>query len=111
MRAPFGTLPRQAEQVGRDALTLARRLGSPSRIAYAAIVLAMRLSELGDDSAEVVFDEAPAAGRKAEDDWVDTFAGHQLAMIRGRSGDYAGSAHAVLDSINRASAKATTRPC
>jgi hypothetical protein len=85
-----------------EALSLARSLGSPSRIAYSAIVLAMRLGMVDPARALPVFAEASEAALLAQNDWVDTFSAQQLALFQAREHDYAGAAATLVSTADRA---------
>ena len=96
----------KAIEAAEEALDGARLLGSPSRLAYACIILGSRLSQVDTSRAEAVFAEALDAALVAENDWVDSFAAHQLALLRARRGDYLGAVSALLQTGERAANRA-----
>ena len=95
----------EAIKAGEESLVLARRLGSPSRIAHASIILGMRLSVVGDDRSESLFAEALDAAIAAQNDWVDSFAAQQLGLMQARKGALAAAAKTLLETAERAMRK------
>jgi predicted ATPase len=86
-------------------LALARAGGSPSRIAYALIVLSARVGELDQDRAEVLLKEAIDAASTARSDWADGFAAQQLSLVQVQKGDLRGAAGTMVDNAERAYAR------
>lgn len=84
-----------------SAVSLARRLGSPSRMAYACIALGSRLSTMDVDRAERVLTEGLEAARRARSEWVDSYAAQQLATLQARKGDVTGAVATLVDTAER----------
>ncbi len=94
--------PAEGLEAGEAALDIARALGSPSRIAFASLVLGARLTEVDVERAEATFAEGLEAARIARNDWIDSFSGTQLAVLQGRKGDLAAAAATLIDVVERA---------
>jgi predicted ATPase/class 3 adenylate cyclase len=89
--------PKEGLDACERAVALAHDLGSPSRIAYASISLGTRLSEVDLERAEAVFAEAIEAARRAQNDWIDSFAANQLAVLQARMGNLGSAARTLAE--------------
>jgi predicted ATPase len=97
--------PDEAVDACEGALALARELGNPSRIAFSSISLGTRLGQFDVDRAHAVFEEALAAAVTARNDWVDSFAVQQLALLQARKGDYVRAVRTLIEVAERTTFK------
>ena len=97
--------PQEAVQACEEALALAHRVGSPSRIAYASTILATRLGTADVDRVEALFAEALDAALLAHNDWVDSFTAQALALMQARRGDFERAIRTLVETAERANQK------
>ena len=90
---------------GEEALNLARKLDAPSRIAFAAVFLASRLSQDQPDRANQLLREAAQVGTKARSDWVDSVTSIALGQLNAAAGNFEQAAQVVLAAIDRSVAR------
>jgi predicted ATPase len=91
-----------AVAAGEEALEIARRLHVPSRIAFAAALLAARVAERDPERAEALFEEARAATPAAGNEWVDYVTSMALVHFYLATGKRRAAAEVALSSIDRA---------
>jgi predicted ATPase/class 3 adenylate cyclase len=94
--------PSEGVAMCEESLDLARAGGSPSRIAYALIVLSSRVGEVDPERAEALLKEAIDAALIARNDWLDAFAAQQLSIVQAQKGDLHRAAATMVNNAERA---------
>jgi len=90
---------------GEEALEIARRLQTPSRVAFAAALLGARVAERDPERAEALFGEARAAAPAAGNEWVDYVTSMALVPFYLTMGNRRAAAEVALASIESSLAR------
>ncbi len=92
---------REAIKACERSLELARRLGAPSRIAYASIALGSRLITVDVERAERVLTEAVSAATAVGNGWIDQWGATNLGLLRAGKGDLIGATSTMVEITER----------
>ena len=91
----------EARTAAEEALALARKLGAPSRIAFAAPYLAATIKGSEPDRARELFEEGAKAAEGAGNDWIEFVAPPALARVQSAAGDRRLAAETVVQTMER----------
>jgi predicted ATPase/class 3 adenylate cyclase len=86
---------------GEEALLLARRAGAPSRLAFAAVLLAARIVESDPVRAEELLQEASRAAAAGRNAWADYVSSLSMIYLHTARGDRRAAAQTALAAIER----------
>ena len=95
----------QALKAGEEALALARKLRSPSRVSFAAVLLAGRLAESDPSRVEALLAESAEAATIARNDWADFTSPTAVGLLQIRAGDRLAAAATLVEAIERWTAR------
>lgn len=104
-----GVLPlelhEEAVLCGEEALLLAARIGTPSYLAWAPMMLAGRLGASDPERAAALFDQAVTAAAAADNDWARSQALAQLAAAQARQAQYEAASRSLMEMTTMALAQ------
>jgi hypothetical protein len=86
---------------GEEALLIARALGAPSRVAFAAVFLAARFANREPERTDGLLQEAASASKMAGNDWVDYVTLNALTQLHAASGNLRAAAETALAGVER----------
>ena len=89
----------EAVAMGEEAMALSRKLGSASRLSFAASLLGGRLGDTDPDRAEALLAEADEAASLARNDWAEYVRPTAVGMEQARSGNYRVAAETMIEAI------------
>ncbi len=95
----------KAIERGQEALTIARSLGSQSRISFAAVLLAGRLADSDPERARELLAEGDAAAAAARNDWSEFTRPTAACLIQVKAGDFRGACETLLEAIEQWAAR------